>query len=289
MSNDFTNEDFASMLSEMENEAKKGSFVSPYWKPENEGVSKIRVLTPLKAFSEKLFYQKHMMHYVNNRAYFCLNQTLKDKNGELHEAEQCPLCQKASQIYRVSQRGTEDWNIAGSLRAKERFVSRVIVRGKKDPDGTDTEAKPVFWEFGKKIHDTFFNAISTGEYGNFLSLKEGRDYNLVKKGTGRNTDYSGSALSVNTSPVFTDVEKIKVLQAELPKMEYSQLVEFKTKQEMQAALDEMFNGTVDTPVAPAPAVDTLNPFEQPATSVNPVAPAPAAETPTDIDQLLDMI
>ena len=179
MENVFTDEDFSSMLGEMENEKAASTFKSPYWKPANEGTYQIRLITPLKQFKERLFYEKHRMHYINNRAYYCLNQTLKDKYGNIHEAEACPICAKTKQLYNIATKGTEEWNIAGSLRAKDRYVARVIVRGKKNQDGSDDETKPEFWEFGSKIHEYFFTQVKIGEVGNFLSLKDGRDYNLV--------------------------------------------------------------------------------------------------------------
>ena len=156
-------------------------------------------------------------------------------------------------------------------------------------DGNDVEYKPEFWEFGSKIHEYFFSAIKMGEYGNFLSLKEGRDYNLVKKGTGRSTSYDGSCLSVQQSPIFTDPEKLKKLLEELPKMEYSQLVEFVSPDEMKAALEEMFNGSTaeENTTVSAPANDPLDPFSQSA-SVNPT-PTTTAEEENDIDSLLNMI
>lgn len=286
MSNEFTDSDFAGMLSAMEDESKQGQYVSPYWKPSSDGTFKIRIITPLKQFNEKLFYEKHKLHYINNRTYFCLNQTLKDKNGNIHEAETCPICAKSKQLYSISQKGSEEWTIAGQLRAKDRYVSRIIVRGKKDKDGKDDEAAPEFWEFGSKIHGYFFDAIKMGEVGNFLSLKEGRDYNLVKKGSGRNTDYSGSCLSMQTSPIFSDPEKLKKLLAELPKMEYSQLVEFVSADEMKQALAD-FSGEsiVESPATSAPA-DDLDPMTQ-AASVN---PAPAqSDADKSIDDLLNMI
>ena len=38
--------------------------------------------------------------------------------------------------------------------------------------------------------------------------------------------------SVNQTPIFTDSTKLKALLAELPKMDYSQLVEFETPEEL---------------------------------------------------------
>lgn len=283
MSNEFTNDDFQSMISEMENEKNASTFKSPYWKPAAEGTYQLRIITPLKQFGEKLFYEKHKMHYLGQRGYYCLNQTLKDKNGNVHEPEQCPICAKSRALYNASTKGTEEWDLAGKLRAKDRYVCRVIVRGKTTADGQDDETKPEFWEFGTKIHGYFFDQIKLGEAGNFLSLKdEGRDYNLVKKGSGRNTDYSGSCLSMKQTPIFTDVEKLKKLLEYLPKMEYSQLVEFVSADELKNALNDMLNG-------PAAVVEENNNISTTETvSVNPTTPA-AEEKVEDIDALLNMI
>ena len=284
MSNEFTNDDFQSMISEMENEKNASTFKSPYWKPAAEGTYQLRIITPLKQFGEKLFYEKHKMHYLGQRGYYCLNQTLKDKNGNVHEPEQCPICAKSRALYNASTKGTEEWDLAGKLRAKDRYVCRVIVRGKTTADGQDAETNPEFWEFGTKIHGYFFDQIKLVEAGNFLSLKdEGRDYNLVKKGSGRNTDYSGSCLSMKQTPIFTDEKKKKKLLEYLPKMEYSQLVEFVSADELKNALNDMLNGPA------AAAVEENNNISTTETvSVNPTTPA-AEEKVEDIDALLNMI
>ena len=128
--------------------------------------------------------------------------------------------------------------------------------------------------------------------GNFLSLKEGRDYNLVKKGSGRNTDYSGSCLSMKQSPVFTDPEKLKKLLGYLPSMEYSQLVEFVSADEMKKVLTEQLNGSTEEDSAQT--IDTtldnpaLDPYSQPAESVAPQSAKEEAPA-DDIDALLNMI
>lgn len=283
----FSDADMSAMIQEMENEKNKNTFVSPYWKPVNEGTYNLRFITPLKQFGEKVFYQKHRMHYINDRAYFCLNQTLKDKNGNIHEAEECPICKKVQQLYRLYEKGSEETKIASKIAAKDRFVSRVIVRGNKTADNQPCEFKPEFYEFGKKIHEYFFNVTNSGDAGNWISLKEGRDYILSKKGTGRNTDYSGSMLSMKQSPIFTDTEDLKKLLEYLPKMEYSQLVSFVTADEMSKALNEFFSEEskeVDMP-APAPIQD-IDPMSG---GLNPTVDNSSSTGDSDIDQLLGMI
>ena len=106
--NNFTDADMSAMLTAMEDENAKKTFVSPFYKPEGDGTHALRFITPLKQFEEKLFYLKFRMHYVNNKGYFCLNQTLKDKNGNIHEAEACPICEKVRQLYRLNEKDSEE-------------------------------------------------------------------------------------------------------------------------------------------------------------------------------------
>ena len=243
---EFGNDEVASMLDAMKQEDEAGKFSSKYWSPKKEGITKIRFLPRLNNFGEKLFYQKHMVHYINGRPYMCLEQTLTDKDGNVHQAETCPFCQKSKQLYKASN-GDRDhpdsaWKMAGELRAKERYVSRVIVRGNKNDKEEDIEWKPEFYEFGKGIREMVIAAIESGEYGNPLDLKAGRDFSINKKGQKKQTKYDGSMFSGNSTPVFNDATKLKALLAELPKMEYKQLVEFETAEELTKALKEYMNG-----------------------------------------------
>ena len=254
---EFATSDVSSLLASM-NEEDSSGFESKTWNPKGDGTTKIRFLPQLKTFGERNFYRKHKIHYINGIPYFCLNQTLTDKDGNVHEAETCPLCKKASALYNVSTRGTPEWDLAGSIRAKERFITRIIVRGNKEKDGTDIEYKPQFYEFGVKIRDMIKSALETGEYGNPLDLKAGRDFSLAKHGQKRNTSYDGSMFSVNQTPIFSDSTKLKALLEELPKMDYSQLVEFKTPAELQKVLNDYLNEEPVDEKAPVVENETIS-------------------------------
>ena len=266
MENNLFNEstDMNAMLAEMEKQESAGKASSMFWSPKTEGITHIRFLKPLQSFKETLFFKRYRIHYVNGKSYFCLNQTLTDKNGNVHDAETCPICQKVKQMYNVAQRGTPEWDKAGSLRAKDRFVSRILVRGNKDVQGANTEWKPEFYEFGNKIYGMIKDAISLGEIGDFLSLTKGRDFNLSKKGQKRNTDYSGSGFSMKESSIFpnldTEVGKtnLKKMMEALPKMDYNQLISFESADTVRNALNEALNGGVaeeSAPVMPDPLGD----------------------------------
>ena len=132
--------------------------------------------------------------------------------------------------------------------------------------------------------------MKLGECGNFLSLKDGRDFNLSKVGSGKNTDYSGSSLSMKTSPVFTDPAKIQTLLENLKKMDYSQLVEFQTPEALKELLSEFFK---EGSTEPAPKETTIAPdeasFEDKIYGVKQVETNKTEEIPDDIDDLLNSI
>lgn len=297
---EFGNDEVASMLDAMKQEDEAGKFSSKYWSPKKEGITKIRFLPRLNNFGEKLFYQKHMVHYINGRPYMCLEQTLTDKDGNVHQAETCPFCQKSKQLYKASN-GDRDhpdpaWKMAGELRAKERYVSRVIVRGNKNDKEEDIEWKPEFYEFGKGIREMVIAAIESGEYGNPLDLKAGRDFSINKKGQKKQTKYDGSMFSGNSTPVFNDATKLKALLAELPKMEYKQLVEFETAEELTKALKEYMNGgssEEDDSSKEKEVEETAISFDEMDNAVYGSKPSKVEDEPADesedIDALLDSI
>lgn len=242
---DFTQNDFADMQQALTEDENSRQYTSKYWSPKADGITKIRLLPPLKQFKEKLFFERHRMHYLNGKPYFCLHQTLVDENGNVHESETCPICQKAQQLWKLStSKESEESKIALTIGAKDRYVSRVIVRGNTNEKNEDAEATPVFYEYGKKIFGVLADAIKLGEVGNFLSMIKGRDLNLIKKGSGRNTDYSGTGLSLKETPIFSGEnvkEKVQTINEQLPKLNYNQLVKFVSKEEIEAALREAFN------------------------------------------------
>lgn len=308
---DFNQDDWIAMQQALVQDENSRKFSSKYWSPSTiDGVTKIRFLPPKKQFGETLFFERHRIHYVNGRSYYCLHQTLMDKNGKIHEAEECPFCKKASQLWKMSSAERDEYaTMALSVGAKDRYVSRVIVRGKKNEKNEDAEAIPVFYEYGKKIFGMLADAIKLGEAGNFLSMLKGRDFNLVKKGIGRSTDYSGSSLSMNESVIFSGdnaKESIQTMAKTLENMKYNQLVEFTTYQEMESALKEALADGSNDPVAsfntPKPiekAVDPLGtnaifgigeavkPAQTPAST--PVKEAPKSDIPDDIESLISQI
>ncbi len=135
--------------------------------------------------------------------------------------------------------------LLGGSQKKEKDIQQ------ENEKGEDIEYKPEFYEFGSKILEMIKAALQSGEYGNPFDLKAGRDFNLTKKGQKKNTDYSGSMFAVNQTPIFTDATKLKALLAELPSMNYDQLVEFETAETLTKVMNEYLNGEEETPNEPA--------------------------------------
>lgn len=241
---EFADDDISTMLSEMENDSKK-TFVKKFWSlpSDFEGTQKIRFLPQSKSLGEKVFYKKHRVHWLNGVPFECLSQTMIDKDGKLHEAEDCPICKYVKKLYAIAgdEKESEEKRIAGSISAKDRYIFRVIVRGKRDKDGNNTEAFPEFYEAGKTIFENLYLILKGGEYGNFLSIAEGRDYNLTKRGKGRNSKYDGSMPAANPSPVFTDKEQLQILIKNISEMNFDKLIEFKTYDEVKEAINNFIN------------------------------------------------
>lgn len=234
---------FQQMLKAMQQEKEGYGKNKKYWNipSKEEGTFPIRILPPLhKTKGEELFYKVHEVSWLNGTPYESLNQTVYDPKGNLiHEAEKDPLDDFVRKLYKTSVRDSEDWKLAGSINSRKRYVTRVIVRNKANPE---TELQPQFYEFGSTIFNMLVNTMTT-DYGIIVHPIKGRDYNIVKSGTGRKTKYESSIPSANITPIFgsvetPDVKKIITILEAANKMDYHTLFNFVSAQEKQEALNE---------------------------------------------------
>jgi hypothetical protein len=248
-------EETLEMLREMEKEKKGGG--KKFWSPDSkfEGSKHIRFLPPLKKLNEKVFYFKHKIHWINRIPYESLDQTVYDSSGKLvHEAQKDPVQSFVRSLYNSSQRDSDDWKLASSLNESTRYLSRIVIRDKENPEN---ELKPVFYEYGPTVFDLVFHILTESDYGNIIDPKTGRDFVLTKKGTGRSSKYNESLPAANTSMLFDDIEKIKTVFGEAEKMDYSSLLSFPSYEEKKEALNE-FLGVSTKPTYSVPS----KPFEK---------------------------
>lgn len=275
--------DMQEMLKEMAGDAKK-VFAKKFWSlpSDFEGTTKIRFLPQSKKFGEKVFYKKHRMHWLNGQPFECIAQTMIDKTGTLHEAEDCPICKYVKKLWAIAgdDKESEEKRIASSIGAKDRYVFRIIVRGKKDKDGNNAESHPEFYEAGKTIFENLFNILKDGEYGNFLSISEGRDYNLTKRGKNRMAKYEGSMPSANVTPVFNEKSQIVDLVKNIEGMNFDQLIEFKTLDETKEALNAFINPGEQREEAPEEKVVVGEPVRMKSNEI-------VKEAGDDLDSILD--
>ena len=220
------------LLEEMEKDVSGGP--KKYWQPpsDKEGTFRIRILPPLKSKGEKKFYFVHKVHWIDGTPYECLDQTLVDKNGKLHEAEPCPVCRLSKQLFKTASRGTPDWKLASSLAPNTRYIYRIVVRGKDD------ETQPEFYQSGKTIFNIIYHIIKETDYGVIIDPKNGRDFDLTKTGIGRQSKYDQSLPAANPSPIFSDPQKMKKLLENAEKMDYNSLIEFLSYDDLKKILDE---------------------------------------------------
>ena len=224
------------MIEDMKKDKESGAGSKKFWnfKSSEEGTKNIRFLPPLVKNGEKFFYYTHKTHWVDGASFECLDQNTKG-----HQAEPCPICKVVQKLYKTAERGTPDWDLAGSLRAKDRKVSRIIVRGSED------ETQPVFYEYGSTIFDMLYNIITDSDFGNIVHPVNGRDYKLQKTGIGRNCKYGSSTPSAKESPIFADKEKIAAVLKNMDHMDYTSLFSYSSAKEMTDALNDFLNGGSD--------------------------------------------
>jgi|GEM_PF-5229063 hypothetical protein len=270
------------MINEMNKDKQGGN--KKFWGPKSkeEGTFSIRFLPPMKKLEETKFYFSHKIHFIGGIPFECLNQSFEDVNGNYHEAERCPICSYTKKLYSTSERDSDEWKLAGQIKAKQRYLSRVIVRDKDQPE------QPEFYEYGPTVWKKLYHIIVESDFGNIIDPKIGRDFNLVKTGTGRNSEYSTSTPAANNKPVFDDKEKLLVAFEKASQMKYNSLLEFRGKEEMTEALNEYLGLESDTPknkVASKPATKKEEPAED-SPMTEDYQDKEAEATDEDIDDIL---
>ncbi len=236
--NEMSKTEFQELLEAMKKD-KEGTNKRKFWSPpsDKEGTYVIRFLPQVKKNGEKVFYFHHRAHWLNGNPYECPKQTITDKNGNLHEAEECPICKLVKKLYDTTDKESDEYKLAGSLKAQDRYIYRIVVRGSED------EAQPVFYESGKKLFESLYHILTETDFGNIVDLKDGRDFNLVKKGTKRKSNYDTSTPSANVSMVFKSKEDLFKLITNLEAMPtFSSLIEFSSVESLKKALKEYISG-----------------------------------------------
>ena len=96
---------------------------------------------------------------------------------------------------------------------------------------------------------------------------------------------------MNKTPVFTDPVKIQTLSEELKKMDYNQLVEFKSSDELKDLLADFFNEAKQPAEETQKAVEAAaDSFEDQVFGVKETKSEDAdASLPDDIDEILGKI
>lgn len=231
-----TEQERKEMLSEMkgDKEGRKAKF----WSPGGnfEGTKTIRILPPLKKLGEKKFYFAHKTHFIGGVPFEDLEQTIYDEDGNLlHESEPDPVNAMVRKLYRTSEKGSDEYKLAGSLKSRQRYISRIIVRDKENPE---SEVQPVFYEYGPTIYNILYHIMTETDFGIIVDPKEGRDFNLTKQGVGRQSKYETSTPSAEKTPIFNDATKLKQMFDNAMEMKYSSLIEFPSREEKERALRE---------------------------------------------------
>ena len=239
------------MLSAIKEDQESKQFKRKTWSPpsDKEGDFKIRILPPLKRKAEKLFYAFYKVHWIGKAPYLCLGQRLQDKSGEWHEPENCPACEFVRKQYKLagSDKECDEYKLASSLSARDRYLYRIIVRGSED------ETTPVLWESSKTMQSAIVAFMTSDNpdknYGIIVDPLQGRDFILTKVGKGQRSNYDQSVPSKNESPIFPEKEKIQKVLLAAEKLDYNSIFEFSSADTISSALRDYISGDSEEAVS----------------------------------------
>lgn len=212
-------------VNQMIDEVEK-STVKKFWRPTKPKTT-VRILPPLKKNKEALPYFEHRVHWIGNQPYECLNQTMVDKDGNMHNAEPCPICKMVKALY--NSKSEDAIALAKQISAKTRYVARIVVRGE---EGTKS---PVFYELPFKVYDDLKAKIVSKEWGSIVGPLNGRDLDIIKTGEGRFTRYDTSSFKPSETKIYDSSEEIVSMLNEANDMSYNSLISFSDPDSMKSA------------------------------------------------------
>lgn len=208
-----------------------------FWRPKKDKTV-LRVLPPIKANGEKLFYFTHRVHWINRQPYECINQTLVDKDGKEHIAEPCPICTLARKLFKLGETDEEALKEAKAISAKSKDVVRILVRGEGD-----SEDRIHFYEMPVSVKNLLINAISSGDYGSPpIHPISGNDLSLQRTGSGTMTKYESSYLLPKDTALADTKEKVVEILQEAQKMTFNSILSFMDAGSLKKVLREYAGG-----------------------------------------------
>jgi hypothetical protein len=254
-----------------------------FWRPKKEKTV-LRVLPPIKANGEKLFYFTHRVHWINRVPYECINQTLVDKDGKEHLAEPCPICTLAKKLYKLGETDEEALKEAKAISAKSKDVVRVLVRG-----DSGAEDKLHFYELPISVKNLFIHAISSGDFGSPpIHPIDGNDLSLQKTGAGQQTKYDSSYLFPKKTALANSKERVVEILQEAQKMTFNSILSFMSEGELKRVLREYAGSVSEQDVQPekvAPQTVQEKTVSAPTTFVEPTIEKISSRD-EDLDNLL---
>lgn len=262
--------------------------------PTKEGYLLLRLLPALKGKWHFCSTRIHRLgEYPASKTFHCLRQRVQTAKGLMwlnpsnNPKEDCPICQKYADLWKLANNQTGDEQkrtqaLARSIKPVERFYWNTIVRQQLN-EKTNTVEKnvgPKILSCGKTLQTIILDNINgnpiTGQrkLGNVLHPIEGRDFRLSKKlkkgavGSFEYPDYAQSSFE-DVSVLGTD-EEIKNWLANLNDLDSLRVL--LPREQIVQAMHEFFNGGSEKaeweqePSRPAAKAQSTTPSAKPSES-----------------------
>lgn len=262
--------------------------------PEKDGYVLMRFLPPQKG---KSLFCATRIHNIGNKRFHCLRHRKQFPNGIYwvngtnNPADDCPICQEYSRLWKISNnmKGDEQARVqaqAREIKPIERYYWNVIVRQQINSKTGQIEKNigPKILSCGKTLQTIILESINGSELtgrkklGNITHPVSGRDFRLVKKITKGNhgseyPKYDQSSFE-DPSELGTD-DQIKVWLDSMHNLDDLRAIQAPV--ELLTAMKEHFTGgTSSTAGWEAPAKAVASPA-----AVAPAAAAPKAAAPVE--------
>lgn len=264
--------------------------------PEKDGYVLMRFLPPQKG---KSLFCATRIHNIGNKRFHCLRHRKQFPNGiywvngTSNPADDCPICQEYSRLWKISNnmKGDEQARVqaqAREIKPIERYYWNVIVRQQINSKTGQIEKNvgPKILSCGKTLQTIILESINGSELtgrkklGNITHPVTGRDFRLVKKITKGNhgseyPKYDQSSFE-DPSELGTD-DQIKVWLENMHNLD--DLRTMQAPAELLVAMKDHFSGGTsvtagwETPVksAQAPAAAAAAPVAKSAPTVSDIS------------------
>ena len=250
MSDQITSVDLNKIKELIDKKNNKGNKLGDKFFSPQDGDNLVRIL-PLNDNSG-LFFKETGEHNLDGKRHYC---------PKLTKGSKCPICETVRELYNTN--APEKIAYAKSIKARKKYYSNVIVRGKE-------EEGPKIWGYGVKIYEKILSFFADEDFGDITDVKTGFDFKVTREQKDGFPNYDNSRPKPKSSPLSANPEDVvkwfngqhnlnEMVDGKL--LSYSDLKKAMLGEAIGEADDEKIVAAAKKEVAAAPQVEEETPAD----------------------------